>query len=242
MTNAAALSSGIPSGSSYVVSFAVSWEAPDGTSPSAISAITMTITDPSIVAGDVIYEVTSTGLQAVGTATVDGSVTITFTNDPTFVVSSAPRPKSPVPTVTSKVVIDSKSLAVTGKSLAVPVKLTCSVAPCSGSIQLTETVTSKQSLHVKSGKKTVTKTVTKATTVVLASASFAAWREKERHRRSSSDRGRTARPRARGGLAGSRGAEHHGQGWDESDDQCRGAVIEPHADERADESSFRLSL
>ena len=77
----------VPAGSSYVLSFAVTWEAPNGTSPTATAPITMTITDPSIVAGDTIYELTSTGLVAVGTATANGTVTITFSSDPIFLVS-----------------------------------------------------------------------------------------------------------------------------------------------------------
>ena len=77
----------VPAGSSYVLSFAVTWEAPNGTSPTATAPITMTITDLSIVAGDTIYELTSTGLVAVGTATANGTVTITFSSDPTFLVS-----------------------------------------------------------------------------------------------------------------------------------------------------------
>ena len=88
ITNTAPLVAQVPPGNSYVLSFAVSWQAPDGTSPAATAAITLTITDPSIKAGNSIYELTSTGLTLVGTATVDGSVTITFTNDPTFLVTA----------------------------------------------------------------------------------------------------------------------------------------------------------
>jgi outer membrane protein OmpA-like peptidoglycan-associated protein len=77
-----------PSGQSYVIAFAVSWQTTSGTSPSASTPLTMTIKDPSIVAGDTIYELTSTGLVAVGTATVNGSAVVTFSNDPVFVVAS----------------------------------------------------------------------------------------------------------------------------------------------------------
>ena len=87
VTNTAPLVAQVPTGSSYVLSFAVTWEAPNGTSPTATTPITMTITDPSIVAGDTIYEVTSAGLVAVGTATANGTVTITFSSDPTFLVT-----------------------------------------------------------------------------------------------------------------------------------------------------------
>ncbi len=90
VTNPAPLTADVPAGQSYVTSVAVSWQAPNGTSPAATAPITVTITDPSIVAGDTIYEVTSTGLKAVGTATVNGSVTITFSNDPVFLVTTSP--------------------------------------------------------------------------------------------------------------------------------------------------------
>jgi hypothetical protein len=81
----------VPPGQSYVVSLAVSWQAPNGSSPTSTSPLTMVLTDARIVAGDTIYEVTSTGLKAVGTVTVNGSATITFSNDPTFVITSAAR-------------------------------------------------------------------------------------------------------------------------------------------------------
>jgi hypothetical protein len=89
--NAAALMSEVPAGQSYLTSFAVSWVAPDGTSPKALQPITMTITDPAIKAGDTIYALTSTGIRAIGTATVDGQATVTFTTDPAFVVAAVPR-------------------------------------------------------------------------------------------------------------------------------------------------------
>jgi len=41
----------------------------------------MSVSDPGIKAGDTIYEVTTAGLEAVGTATVDGTATITFSSD-----------------------------------------------------------------------------------------------------------------------------------------------------------------
>jgi hypothetical protein len=71
-----------------VASFAISWQAPNGTSPSALTPITMTITDPSITAGETIYQLTSKGLVAVGSATQNGTATITFSSDAVFVVAS----------------------------------------------------------------------------------------------------------------------------------------------------------
>jgi hypothetical protein len=63
VTNTAPLVAEIPAGSSYLFSFAVSWETPDGSAPGATAPIEMTITDPSIMAGDTIYELTSAGLE-----------------------------------------------------------------------------------------------------------------------------------------------------------------------------------
>jgi hypothetical protein len=90
VANTAALAASVPAGKTYIVSFAISWQAPNGTSPAATAPITMTITDPGIHAGDTVYEVTSSGLKAVGVATQNGVATITFTNDPTFVVAATP--------------------------------------------------------------------------------------------------------------------------------------------------------
>jgi hypothetical protein len=89
--NAAALTREVPAGQSYVTSFAVSWVAADGTSPTASQPITLTITDPAIKAGDTIYALTATGIRAVGTATANGQATVTFTTDPAFLVAAVPR-------------------------------------------------------------------------------------------------------------------------------------------------------
>jgi hypothetical protein len=77
----------LPSGQSYVISFSITWLAPDGTSPTSQTPITAVVEDPAIRAGDVIYELTSNGLVAVGTSTQDGSATVSFTTDPTFLIA-----------------------------------------------------------------------------------------------------------------------------------------------------------
>ena len=89
ITATSTVTSQVPAGQSYVAAIAVSWEAPDGTSPNATAPITMTISDPSIKKGDTIYVLTSTGPKAVGTATSDGSASVTFTADPVFIVTAA---------------------------------------------------------------------------------------------------------------------------------------------------------
>ena len=83
-----ALASQVPANHSYVVAVAVSWQTGTGSSPDATLPITLTITDVSIVAGDVIYVLTSSGMVVAGTATVSGTATVTFTADPVFVVTA----------------------------------------------------------------------------------------------------------------------------------------------------------
>jgi hypothetical protein len=91
----------VPVDSSYVLSFGVSWATTSGTIPTASAPITATITDPNIVAGDTIYEVTSSGLVAVGTASANGTITFTFSSDPTFVIAQVKASASAVPRATS---------------------------------------------------------------------------------------------------------------------------------------------
>jgi hypothetical protein len=81
----------VPAGQSYVVSLAVSWLVPDGTSAVASAPLTMNIVDPTIRAGDAIYLLTSHGLQALSVAASNGRATVTFTSDPDFVVASVPQ-------------------------------------------------------------------------------------------------------------------------------------------------------
>jgi hypothetical protein len=88
VTNANELQSMLPSGSSYVVSVTVSWVTPSSTSPNSTIPLSLTISNASIVAGDTVYEVTANGLKAVGVATSNGSVTITMSSDPTFLVAA----------------------------------------------------------------------------------------------------------------------------------------------------------
>lgn len=143
----------VATGNTPVVSFGVAWVTRSGAVPSATSSITMTVTDPNIVAGDGIYKVTSSGsLEHAGTAMESGSVTLSFTSDPTFVTST----KGHSPAIR----ILSASVKLIAKSLVAPVKLSCSTATCTGTVKITETT------EVMAGKKTLTKTY------VLASASY----------------------------------------------------------------------
>ncbi len=74
----------------YVAAFSITWQTPSGTSPPAAAPITLTITSPEIKAGDVVYAIVNGKLLRVGIATSDGAVTVTFTNDPIFVVAAPP--------------------------------------------------------------------------------------------------------------------------------------------------------
>jgi hypothetical protein len=80
-----------PAGRSYLISFAVAWKAPNGTSPMAKSPIRMTITDPSIQAGDIIYVLTASGIKVAGVATTNGKVTVSFEVDPDFLIANVPQ-------------------------------------------------------------------------------------------------------------------------------------------------------
>lgn len=88
----------------YLLSIAVSWLAPDETVPNTNSgkAVSMTITNPAIKAGALVYSIQSGTVQLLGTASVDGSITVALTSDPAvYVVSTAPSaPQNIVTTVT----------------------------------------------------------------------------------------------------------------------------------------------
>jgi hypothetical protein len=88
IVDSSTLAAMLPAGQTYLFALAVAWQAPDGTTPTSISPITMAITDASIASGDVVYQLTSTGLVAVGTSSIDGSASVTFSNDPVFVVAA----------------------------------------------------------------------------------------------------------------------------------------------------------
>jgi hypothetical protein len=88
ITDSTDLSARVPSGQSYVLAMGVTWQTPSGTAPTATSPITLTISDPTIITGDTIYIETTSGLTPVGVATEDGTVTVTFENDPAFLVTA----------------------------------------------------------------------------------------------------------------------------------------------------------
>ena len=141
VAHASYLADAVPSGQSYVASFAVTWEAPNGTFPTSSEPVTMTIHHPGILAGDRVYEVTSSGLKAIGTVTTKGTATVTFTSDPTFLVAAVPH-------------ITFETLRAVRSGKTIPIELTCSAATCRGTAKLSETV----HVRVKKGTRTVTET------------------------------------------------------------------------------------
>ncbi|MBP6043507.1 MAG: InlB B-repeat-containing protein [Rhodoluna sp.] len=86
----------------YLLSLAVSWLAPDETVPNTNNgkSVSMTIVNPTIKAGALVYSIQSGTVQLLGTALIDGSITVQLTSDPAvYVVSTVPR--TPVSITTS---------------------------------------------------------------------------------------------------------------------------------------------
>lgn len=85
----------------YIVSMVVSWVAPDGTVPNTAAGkpIAVTIQNATIKAGSKIYSILGANVTVLGTATQDGTVTVSLTEDPEIVVA-ATVPDSPT-TVTA---------------------------------------------------------------------------------------------------------------------------------------------
>ena len=134
--NSASLVSKLPRGQSYIVSFAVSWVAPNGTSPTAIAPLILTITDPSIKSGDMVYSLAPSGLKSTaGVVTTKGKVVITFTTDPDFLVAHVPQ-------------LASVAAYVALNSLGVQVNIGCSPsAPCTGTGSLVVAARTGTGLH-----------------------------------------------------------------------------------------------
>jgi len=102
----------LPSGQTLVAGFAIDWAATDGSSPSSTAPISLVITSSSIHAGDIAYKVVNGQVVALGTATVDGSVAVTFTDDPVFLVAQVP-PTYTVPDLSGDTVSQAESAIAT---------------------------------------------------------------------------------------------------------------------------------
>jgi hypothetical protein len=78
----------LPSANNFVIGISITWVNSSGSSVSANHPVSLTITNPNIKVGDIIWMVDSSGkLVNVGTATVAGSITANFTQDPLFIVA-----------------------------------------------------------------------------------------------------------------------------------------------------------
>lgn len=110
----------------YVTAFTVNWTAPNGTSPTATAPITMSFSDPAIKTGDLVYELVGTKLTLVGRATGNGTATVTFSSDPTFIVMAP-----------SRAGLASAHAPATPSSSRVPVRVSClSGTLCAGNANL----------------------------------------------------------------------------------------------------------
>ena len=83
----------------YVVNLIVAWVASDGTVPVASPALTMTITNPAIKSGAIVYGLLGNTYTQLGTATADGSVAFSITTDPVITIANPvvtpPAPPAP---------------------------------------------------------------------------------------------------------------------------------------------------
>jgi uncharacterized repeat protein (TIGR02543 family) len=98
--------------SNYILSMVVAWVAPDGTVPNTADGkpIVITITNSGITKGSRVYGLVGTSPRFLGTATQDGSVQVSLTQDPMVTVAIT-RPDSP--TAVSAIAIDDLSALVT---------------------------------------------------------------------------------------------------------------------------------
>lgn len=78
----------IPVGQVDIMAVAISWQAPDGSVPTASVALNFVITNPNIKPGDPIFELTPSGLREVATATSNREVTLTFSGERVYFVTA----------------------------------------------------------------------------------------------------------------------------------------------------------
>jgi hypothetical protein len=116
ITKFAALHASLGDHQAFTSAFSITWQASNGTVPPASTPVKATITDRAIYAGDVVYELGADGqLKPVGKATVNGTVAITFTNHPTFVIAQMPKATlAALGKVTPKGLVDLKVSCVAG--------------------------------------------------------------------------------------------------------------------------------
>jgi len=102
----------------YVVSMVVSWVAPDGTVPDTDpdKPITVVISNATIKRGMSVYSIAGPTVELIGTATVDGSITVSLFKDPEVVVAAT---KPEAPTAVSATAGEDKQSAISWSAPAV---------------------------------------------------------------------------------------------------------------------------
>jgi len=85
----------VPSDKTVISSTVISWLGTDGTVQDTNSPIKMTITDSQIIPGSVVYAVTGSTLNLLGTAITAGSFTTSITSDPVIVIANPIATNSP---------------------------------------------------------------------------------------------------------------------------------------------------
>lgn len=181
VVNPTAFSGFLPGSQSYVVAFAVLWQAPDGASPTAKLPVSLTITDSAISAGDSIYEMTGPKPAEIGTTTEAGTVTVPFEVDPIFIIgspmaTSTTAPPSLLgggPTTTTAPVgpsTSSSTVASLGTTTSQVVRTT-TAGPSSTTTPLSSTTTSAATLGSGGLSTTSTTAATVTSTSALAASS-----------------------------------------------------------------------
>ncbi|GEM_PF-2868181 len=97
--NTGPLSRKLPAGQSYLLSFALSWAAPNGSSPKSAKPLAITVTAPGAHPGDTAYELTPKGLKAVGRLRVAGKLALRSRSPVDLLVANVPRLVGPQPQV-----------------------------------------------------------------------------------------------------------------------------------------------
>lgn len=108
----------LPGDTSYLLSTIVSWVGEDGeTVEDATTPITLTVRNPQIALGTVVYALNGDTIQTLATSTQAGVITIPFTVDPLFVLgnpSSTPTTPPPAPVAPTPTTVSTPTTVVTG--------------------------------------------------------------------------------------------------------------------------------
>jgi hypothetical protein len=124
VVEAAGLSLDLLGNQQYVVAFAVSWRGTNGNPFVAREKITLAISDREIRAGDVVDELTTSGLKEIEVSEKNSTVPVTFRQARTFVVAGAPAVKI----VSTDIVVE---------ATGVPVRIMCEgPIACAGTVSL----------------------------------------------------------------------------------------------------------